>query len=161
MGDAPDPLRAQLAHLLDWEEAHVGFDRAVADLPADMRGAHAQGFAHSPWQILEHMRLAQKDILGFSVSPTYGHDLTWPDDYWPKHPAPPDAVAWDDSVADFKADREKLKQLARNEKNDLSTRIPTGKAHQTVLRGILLAADHNTYHLGLLLAVCRALGIWN
>ncbi len=160
MGDVPDPLRAQLVRLLDWEEAHVGFDKAVGGIPAGKRGARAQGLEHSPWQLLEHMRIAQNDILDFSVSPTYVHKLKWPDDYWPKNPAPPDAVAWDDSVVDFKADREKLKQLARNEKIDLLTRVPTGKAHQTVLRGILLAADHSAYHVGQLVAVRRALGIW-
>ncbi len=160
MGDVPDPLRAQLVRLLEWEEAHVGFDTAIGDIPTAGRGARAQGFEHSPWQLLEHMRIAQKDILGFSVSPTYVHELTWPDDYWPRDPAPPDAAAWDKSVADFKADREKLKQLARKEKIDLLTRVPTGKARQTVLRGILLAADHNAYHLGQLVAVRRALGIW-
>ena len=160
MGDARDPLRAHLAHLLDWEEAHVGFDRAVADIPTDMRGAQAQGFVHSPWQILEHMRLAQKDILSFSVSPTYVHELAWPEDYWPKNPAPPDAGAWDSSIADFKADREKLKQLAGDEHIDLLARVPTCETHQTVLRGILLAAAHTTYHLGQLVAARRALGIW-
>ncbi len=160
MGTLPDPLRAQLVCLLDWEEAHVGFDRAVADIPTDTRGAQAQGFEHSPWQLLEHMRIAQKDILDFCVTPTYEHSLTWPDDYWPTHPAPPDAVAWDDSIAGFNADHEKLKELTRDEKIDLLTRVPTGEAQQTVLRGILLAADHTTYHVGQLVAVRRALGIW-
>ena len=160
MGTVPDPLRQQLVRLLDWEDAHVGFDMAVGDIPADKRGSRAQGFEHSPWQLLEHMRIAQKDILDFSVSRTYVHELTWPDDYWPKSPMPPDAAAWDDSVADFKSDREKLKQLARDEEIDLFTRVPTGTAHQTVLRGILLAADHTAYHLGQLVAVRRALGIW-
>ena len=160
MGNVRDPLRAQLVRLLDWEEAHVGFDMAVGDIPADKRGARAQGFEHSSWQLLEHMRIAQKDILDFSVSRAYVHELTWPDDYWRKNPMPPDAAAWDVSVADFKSDREKLKQLARNEAIDLLTQVPTGTAHQTVLRGILLAADHTAYHLGQLVAVRRALGIW-
>ena len=160
MDTPPDSLRAQLVRLLDWEEAHVGFDRAVADIPIDKRGAQPPGCEHSPWQLLEHMRIAQQDILDFSVNRTYAHNLTWPDDYWPKHPAPPDPVAWDDSIADFKADREKLKDLARDEKIDLLTRVPTGKAQQTVLRGILLAADHTTYHVGQLVAVRRVLGIW-
>jgi uncharacterized damage-inducible protein DinB len=160
MSDPSDPLRAQLARILDWEEAHVGFDKAVDGIAADKRGALARGFEHSVWQLLEHMRLAQKDILDFCVNPTYVHELKWPDDYWPKDPAPRDAKAWDGSLADFKADREKLKQLARNEKIDLFTLVPTGKGNQTVLRGILLVADHNTYHLGQLVAVRRALGIW-
>ena len=160
MNTPPDPLRAQLVRLLDWEEAHVGFDKAVADIPTDRRGAQPQGFEHSPWQLLEHMRIAQKDILDFSVSRTYEHNMTWPDDYWPKNPAPPEAVAWDDSIADFKADREKLKALACDETIDVLTRVPTGEVQQTVLRGILLAADHTAYHVGQLVAVRRALGIW-
>lgn len=160
MSDVCDPLRAHFVRLLDWEEAHVGFDTAVDGIPPDSRGAQAQGFEHSPWQLLEHIRLAQKDLLSFSTSPAYVHELTWPDDYWPTNPTPPDAAAWDNSVDDFKADREKLKQLVRNENIDLLTRVPTGKAQQTVLRGILLAADHSAYHLGQLVAVRRALGIW-
>ena len=160
MSDSSDPLRAQLVRFLDWEEAHVGFDKAVEGIAAGARGARAQGFEHSVWQLLEHMRLGQHDILDFCVNPTYVHELKWPDDYWPKDPAPPSAKAWDDSLAAFRADREKLKELARNETIDLFTLVPTGKGHQTVLRGILLVADHNTYHLGQLVAVRRALGIW-
>ena len=160
MADTPDPLRAQLARFLDWGDAHVGFDTAVVGIPVDKRGAQPQGFAHSPWQLLEHMRVAQKDILEFSVSPTYVHGLTWPDDYWPKNPAPPDAAAWEDRIADFKADREQLQQLAGNQKVDLLAPVPTGTADQTVLRGILLAADHTAYHVGQLVAVRRVLGTW-
>jgi uncharacterized damage-inducible protein DinB len=158
MGESSDPLRAQLVRILDWEESHVGFDKAVDGIPAGKRGALAAGFEHSPWQLLEHMRLAQEDILAFCVNPKYVHELKWPDDYWPKA-APPDAKAWDGSVAVFKADREKLKQLARETK-DLFALVPTGKGNQTYLRAILLVSDHNSYHLGQLVAVRRALGVW-
>jgi uncharacterized damage-inducible protein DinB len=154
-----DPLRAQLVRILDWEEAHVGFDKAVTGIPAGKRGARAAGFEHSPWQLLEHMRLAQDDILDFCVNPKYVHSLNWPDDYWPAA-APPGAKAWNESVAAFKAGREKFKALARNQKIDLFALVPTGKGHQTVLRGILLVVDHNNYHLGQLVAVRRALGLW-
>lgn len=159
MSNSPDPLRAQLLRILDWEEAHVGYDKAVDGIPADKRGARAQGFEHSPWQLLEHLRLAQKDILDFCVNPKYVHNLKWPDDYWPKA-APPNDKAWDESIAAFKADREKFKALARDQKTDLFAAVPTGKDHQTYLRGILLVVDHNTYHLGQLVAVRRALGVW-
>ena len=160
MVQSPDPLRTQLASHLNWEEAHVDFDKATGGIPADKRGAQAQGFAHSPWQLLEHIRLAQKDILAFSVSPTYVHDLNWPDDYWPVDPAPPGAAAWEDSIASYKADLETLQTLALNAHTDLLAPVPTGDLNQTVLRGILLAASHASYHLGQLVAVRRALGIW-
>src|SRR5262245_37560959 len=106
-----DPLRAQLVRILDWEEAHVGFDKAVDRIPADRRGARAAGFEHTPWQLIEHMRIAQKDILDFCVNPRYVHAHQWPDDYWPKGAAPSSNADWDDSIADFRADREKLKKL--------------------------------------------------
>jgi uncharacterized damage-inducible protein DinB len=153
-------LREQLVRFLDWEEAHVGFDHAVDGIPADTRGARAAGFEHSLWQLLEHMRLAQKDILEFAVNAHYVHALKWPDDYWPQNPAPSDAAAWTDSIAAFKNDREQLKQLARNPDVDLFALVPTGKGQQTYLRAILLVVDHNAYHLGQLIAVRRALGIW-
>lgn len=159
MNKSPDALRAQLMRLLDWEEAHVGFDKAIDGIPPDQRGAHVAGLEHTPWQLLEHMRLAQKDILDFCMNSRYVHSLKWPDDYWPR-PAPPGATAWNESIADFKADREKLKQLVRDTQVDLFTPVPTGKEHQTYLRSIMLVADHNAYHLGQLVAVRRALGIW-
>jgi len=160
MSDSPDPLRAYLARILDWEEAHVGFDAAVGGIPDDKRGARATGFEHSPWQLLEHMRIAQKDILDFCVNARYVHELKWPDDYWPGQPVPPGAQAWDGSVAAFKADREALKQLAADRKIDLFGLVPTGEEPQTFLRAILLVTDHNAYHLGQLVAVRRALGAW-
>ena len=154
-----DALRAHLVRLLDWEEAHAGFDKALAGLPADKRGALAPGFEHSPWQLLEHLRIAQADILDFSVNPSYVHDLTWPDDYWPKAPAPPDAAAWDASIARYKAELEAMKELVRNQA-DLSALVPTGKDNQTYLRSIFLVADHAAYHLGQIVAVRRALNAW-
>jgi uncharacterized damage-inducible protein DinB len=153
-------LREQLVRTLDWEEAHVGFDKAIADLPADKRGAIAKGFEHSVWQLLEHMRLAQEDILDFCLNPKYVHTMKWPDDYWPKQPAPPNSAAWDESVASFKRERERFKTLTRETK-DLYALVPTGKGRQTYLRAILLVTDHNNYHLGQIVAVRRALGAWS
>jgi uncharacterized damage-inducible protein DinB len=158
--DISDPLRAQLARLLDWEEAHVGFDKAIAGIPADKRGARAPGFEHSVWQLVEHLRLAQKDVLDFCLNPNYVHAMTWPDDYWPAA-APADEKAWDDSVAAFRADCERLKSLARDETVDLHALVPTGQGHQTYLRAILLMADHNAYHVGQIVVVRRALGLWS
>jgi uncharacterized damage-inducible protein DinB len=152
-------LRDQLIRFLDWEEAHVGFDKAIDGLPADKRGARPQGFEHSVWQLLEHMRIAQEDILDFCVNPKYVHTMKWPDDYWPKQPAPADAAAWDESIASFKREREKFKALARDTK-DLYAPVPTGKSNQTYLRALLLVADHDAYHLGQIVAVRRAVGAW-
>jgi uncharacterized damage-inducible protein DinB len=153
-----DAFRDHLVRVLDWEEAHVGFDKAIDGIPADKRGARAPGFEHSPWQLLEHMRLAQEDILDFCVNANYHHNMKWPDDYWPKA-APPNDAAWSDSIASYKRKREKMKALAR-EIEDLTALVPTGKGNQTYLRAILLVADHNAYHVGQLVAVRRALGIW-
>ena len=153
-----DALRAHLARVLDWEDAHVGFDKAVDGIPADKRGARAAGFEHSPWQLVEHMRLAQADILDFCVNANYHHNLKWPDDYWPA-PAPSSDAAWTESLTSFKASRDDMKALAR-EVEDLTATVPTGKGNQTYLRAILLVADHTAYHVGQLVAVRRALGIW-
>jgi len=159
MATPADPLRAQLVRLLDWEEAHVGFDKAVDALPPAKRGARARGFDHSPWQLLEHMRIAQEDILDFCVNKKYVHERAWPDDYWPTDPAPPTARAWSASVAAFKADRDGMKRVAQRQR-DLFALVPTGTGQQTYLRAILLIADHNAYHLGQLVAVRRAIGAW-
>jgi uncharacterized damage-inducible protein DinB len=148
-----------LARVLDWDEAHVGFDKAVDGIPPDKRGARAAGLEHSPWQLVEHIRMAQEDILDFCVNAAYEHTMTWPDDYWPKDPAPPDAKAWDASIAAFKKDRDRMKQVAR-ETTDLYSSVPTGNEKQTYLRALLLVTDHNAYHLGQLVAVRRALGEW-
>ena len=135
-------VRTHLVRMLDWEESHVGFDRAVAELPAERRGATANEFAHSPWQLLEHIRLAQADLLAFCLDPAYVHALQWPDDYWPASPEPPGDAAWDESVARVRADRERLKQLVADPTLDLAQPVPTGEAHQTYLRAVLVVADH-------------------
>jgi uncharacterized damage-inducible protein DinB len=153
-----DALRDHLVRVLDWEEAHVGFDKAIAGIPPDKRGARAPGFEHSAWQQLEHMRLAQEDIYDFCVNADYVHTMKWPDDYWPA-PAPPSDEAWQQSIAAFTTSRDKMKALARN-LEDLTARVPTGKGNQTYLRAILLVADHTAYHVGQLVALRRALGIW-
>jgi len=157
MGD--EKLREQLVRLLDWEEAHVGFDKAIGGVAIDARGAPARGFEHTIWQLAEHTRIAQADILDFCVNPRYVHEMTWPDDYWPPAPAPPSAETWDQSIASFKRDRDALKAVAR-ETRDLYALVPTGKGDQTYLRAILLAADHASYHVGQIVAVRRALGAW-
>ena len=153
-----DPLRENLVRLLDWKEAHAGFDKAVEGLPFALQGKIPTGFEHSAWQLLEHMRLAQEDILDFCVNAHYA-EKKWPDDYWPADPEPPDASAWERSVEAYKADRDRLKELARNPQLDLFARIPHGEG-QTHLREILLVADHGSYHTGQLVALRRALKAW-
>jgi uncharacterized damage-inducible protein DinB len=159
MNDSLNSIRAQLARALDWEDAHVGFDAAVDGIPVDRRGAHAPGFPHACWQLLEHMRITQHDLLDFCLNSHYVHALTWPDDYWPSETAPtPDA--WDASLAAFTTDRQALKQLVRDLSVDLSATVPAGKGNQTYLRSVLLVVDHSAYHLGQLVAVRQALGVW-
>jgi hypothetical protein len=152
-------VRDHLVRLLDWEDAHVGFDKAIAGIPPDKRGARAPGFEHSPWQLLQHLRLAQEDILDFCVNQAYEHTMQWPDDYWPKDPAPPNDRAWTDSIAAFGRTIDAMKRLALDVK-DLTATVPTGKGAQTYLRAILLSADHTAYHVGQLIAVRKALEIW-
>jgi hypothetical protein len=151
-------IRDHLVRVLDWEEAHVGFDKAIDGIPAGKRGARAPGFEHSAWQLLEHMRLAQEDIHDFCVNPVYVHTMKWPDDYWPS-PEPPSANVWTQSIVSFTQTRDKMKALARDIE-DLTATVPTGKGNQTYLRAILLVADHTAYHVGQLVYLRRALGIW-
>lgn len=159
MAETTAALREHLARLLDWEDAHVGFDTALEGLPPDRRGARPAGFEHTPWQLLEHIRIAQDDILDFCVNPRYEHRMAWPDDYWPSQPGPPDDQAWENSIAACRRAREELKRLARDVK-DLTATVPTGKGSQTYLRAILLTADHTAYHVGQLVALRKALGAW-
>ena len=144
MSDAA--LRSQLARALEWEDAHVGFDRAVEGVPAELRGRVPDGLPYSAWQLLEHLRLAQEDILDFCRNPGYAQ-RDWPDDYWPATPAPATPRAWDDSVAAFRRDRQALARLAADAQVDLFAPIPHGSG-QTLLRELLLVLDHTAYHLG-------------
>jgi uncharacterized damage-inducible protein DinB len=151
-------LREQLAHLLEWEDAHAGLERIVDGVPPDKWGATAPGLPYTLWQLLEHLRLSQYDILDFCRNPGYT-EQRWPEDYWPKVGSPPDAGAVAESVAAFRRDRETLEAMARDRSVDLFARIPHGTG-QTYLRELLLVADHTAYHLGQMVVVRRALGIW-
>lgn len=151
-------LREQLARLLDWSDAHVNFDRALAGVPVTLRGRRPKGMERSPWELLEHLRLCQRDILEFCVDPHY-RERTWPDDYWPRTASPPNPRAWTASVAAFRRDLAALQALARKRTLDLFAQIPHGSG-QTYLRELVLVADHNAYHVGQLVLVRRALGCW-
>jgi hypothetical protein len=154
----PDPLREHLVKLLRGGAAHVDFDSAIKGLPAALRGKRPKGAPHSPWEIIEHLRIANWDILDFSRNKDYVA-LKWPDDYWPRTPKPPSANAWSKSVRAFRADLETMCALVSDPSVDLLARIPHGDG-QTILREALLVADHNAYHLGELLLVRRLLGAW-
>ena len=151
----PDPLRKQLVELLRMEGAHLSFDDAVADFPVKLRGIKPHGAPHTPWQLLEHLRIAQWDILDFSRNPDY-KEMKFPDDYWPETEAPPDAAAWDKSVQQFRQDLKAMEELVSDPGADLNARIPHGTG-QTLLREVLLVADHNAYHLGQLVFVRKML----
>lgn len=151
-------IREQAAKLLDWGDAHVTFEKAVAGIAPKLRGVVPPGLEHSAWQLVEHLRIAQADILEFCRSAKY-KERKWPDDYWPKSSAPRTAAAWKASVAAFRRDRRAVQQLAKDRTIDLFAPIPHGSG-QTYMREILLIADHTAYHLGQLILVRRALRIW-
>lgn len=157
MNDQKD-LRDRLVKLLRGGQAHADFESTVKGLPVDLRGKRPRGAPHSPWELLEHLRLAQFDILDFSRNPNYA-ERKFPEDYWPKSPAPPNAAAWAKSVRAFRQDLESMCELVADPSIDLLARIPHGKG-QTILREALLMADHNSYHLGQLVLVRRLLGAW-
>ena len=156
--DHDKALREHVLNLLKGGNAHVDFDSAIANLPANLRGATPPGVPHSPWRLLEHMRIGQWDILEFSRNPKH-KSPKWPEGYWPKEDAPPDAAAWDKSVAQFRRDLQAMQELVSDPSTDLFARISHGDG-QTILREALLVADHNSYHLGQLVVARRALGAW-
>lgn len=151
-------LRKQIARILGWEEAHATFDRAVEGLPAALRGRVPKGLPYSPWQLVEHIRRTQADILEFCQAKSY-EEKQWPKDYWPESAEPPSARAWDDSIAAVRTDRLALEALTTNPKTDLMARVPNGTT-QTYLREVLLVADHTAYHVGELVVVRRLLEAW-
>jgi hypothetical protein len=152
-------VRAMLGRLLSWEDAHAGFESAVKDFPPELRDARPEGLPYSPWQMVEHLRLAQHDILDFCRNPDY-QPMEWPKAYWPASPEPPSDAAWDASVAAYLRDREALAALAGDTSIDLCARLAHGEG-QTVLRELILAADHAAYHVGQLVLMRRLLGRWD
>lgn len=155
---ADDVLRDHLVRLLTWHSAHHHLDDVVADWPADQRGVVPDGLPYSGWQLLEHLRYTQRDILDFSRDPGY-RTPHWPDDYWPETTAPPSSVDWDRSVERVRSDLRAMCALIEDPANDLYAPIPHGDG-QTLLREAVLLADHNAYHVGQLVVVRRLLGLW-
>ncbi len=158
MDDKDRSLRDHLQELLRGRGAHLDLDKAIDGLAPDLRGKKAPGLPHTVWQLLEHLRIAQWDILEFSrnkdhVSPD------WPAGYWPETEAPPDDAAWDRCVEALRRELQEMRDLVADEKTDLYAKIPWGDG-QTVLREAMLVADHNAYHLGQVVSVRQALGAW-
>jgi hypothetical protein len=151
-------LRKHLVNLLTKGEAHATFEDAVQDVPAAARGTVPEGAAHSLWELVEHMRIAQSDILEFSRDAKH-KSPKFPKGYWPKTATPPNAKAWDKSIKEFLADRDELCKLVEKKSTDLFAEIPHGDG-QTILREVMLAADHNAYHVGEIVVTRRLLGVW-
>jgi hypothetical protein len=151
-------LRKHLVSLLTESHAHADFADAVKDLPVELSGKTPKGAEHSPWELLEHLRIAQWDIVEFSRDPEH-KSPEFPSGYWPTKPAPPDEKAWDKSVKAFHHDLKVFCDLINDESTDLFARIPHGDG-QTILKEALVLADHNAYHLGQLVLVRRLLGAW-
>jgi hypothetical protein len=156
--DPQGPLREHVLELLAGGHAHAKFEEILKDLPPELRGKKPANFPHSPWMLLEHLRIAQADILEFSRNKDY-ESPKWPEGYWPKNEAPPTDAAWDKSIAQFQSDLKTIKDLVKDPGTDLFAKIPWGDG-QTMLREALLVADHNSHHLGQLIDVRRLLGAW-
>jgi hypothetical protein len=151
-------LRDHLLYLLRGGGAHLDFNKAIADLPASLRGGKPAGQPHTPWRLVEHLRIAQWDILEFCRNPKHVSPQ-FPDGYWPKGDAPAGDAAWDRGVTAFRTDLQAIQDLVANPATDLFAAIPHGEG-QTILREALLVADHNAYHLGQLVILRRLLGSW-
>lgn len=158
MRDDHQALREHLVYLLRGGGAHLDFNMAVAKIPARLRGVQPPGLNQTAWRLLEHMRIAQWDILDFCRNPKYV-ELDFPSGYWPSGDSPRGAKAWDHSIRSFRSDLKALEDLASNPATDLFAKIPHGHG-QTILREVLLVADHNAYHMGQLVTLRRLLGAW-
>ncbi len=154
----PTSWQGIVAASLDWRQAHATFDDAVAGLDAALRGRRPEHFSHSPWELVEHIRLAQADLIAFMLDASYKAPA-WPVDYWPSERAPADDAAWDNSIAAVRRDRAKLQAIATRSTLDLTANIPWGNG-QTYLRTILVAIDHTAYHVGQLIVLRQMLGAW-
>lgn len=156
--DPHQSLRKELDRLLSGKGAHADFDAAVAGLAPKLRGVRPEGAPHSAWELLEHLRIAQWDMLEFSLDPKHVSP-EWPEGYWPKSAEPDSATAWEHSVKEFQRDLKAMRELVSDPKSDLLTPFPHGKG-QTLLREALQMADHNAYHVGELIFLRRVLGAW-
>jgi hypothetical protein len=158
--ESADEICTQVVALLRGGQAHITFDDAIKDFPVEKRGLIPEGLPYSAWQIVEHIRITQRDILDFSAPPTGGYQpLEWPAGYWPKSPVPPSEHAWDVSIAAIRKDLDAFESLISRPEADLYKPFRWGEG-QNLLREALLIGDHTSYHLGELVVLRRLLGIW-
>jgi hypothetical protein len=157
----PNPdqsLREHLIYVLKGEGAHAKLEDVLADFPAELRGKKVPNFPHTAWMLLEHLRIAQWDILEFSRNAKH-KSPNWPSGYWPKEEVPPSASAWTNTIRTLEKDMKAMQSLVSDPKSDLFAPFPWGEG-QTLLREALLVADHNAYHVGQLVDLRRLLGAW-
>lgn len=154
----PQALRRHLLDALEWDDAHLPLRTAFAEVPTELRGRVPDGLPYSLWQLLEHVRRTQHDLVAFCRNPNYHHP-SWPADFWPAAPEPPEPEAWERSLTAYHEDLDALKTIVRGEV-DLFRPTPSGTGRQTFLRAILLAIDHTAYHLGQAVVLRRMMGIW-
>jgi DinB superfamily len=160
MAKTDEALREQLVALLKGGQAHATFSDAVANFPTNRIGERPAGLPYSAWQLVEHIRIALHDILEFATNSEYV-ELEWPSGYWPKDAAPGKRDSWDATVKAINADLKSFEDLIHSPDSNLYAPIPWGKNGETLLREVLLAADHTSYHVGELVLLRRLLGIWN
>ncbi|MDQ2899319.1 MAG: DinB family protein [Acidobacteriota bacterium] len=153
-----ESLRRDLLELLEGKGAHADFEAVFSGVPSEARGRRAAGLPHTLWQLLEHLRIAQRDILEFSRNSAHVSPK-WPEGYWPATDAPTEEGNWGRSIAAFKSDLEAMRRLVVDPSTELLARIPHGDG-QTIFREALLLADHNAYHLGQVVSVRQALENW-
>jgi hypothetical protein len=157
-GSAVKEWASIVASALTWEQAHASLDHAVEGLSPILRGKRPPNLPHSAWELLEHIRRTQDDLLQFCVNPKY-HERKWPDDYWPGSPEPPSAAAWTECLAAIRADAQTFADFTVEHAATLTKKVPHGTG-QTYLRTVLVAMDHASYHVGQIVAVRRLLGAW-
>ena len=154
----PQTWKEIVASALDWEQAHVSLDAALANFPAELRGKRPNGLPHSAWELLDHIRATQRDLLEFCTNEDY-KDPKWPDDYWPSSPAPKNDAEWTACIRAFHEDVDALAKFTTETDIDLTSKIPHGTG-QTYLRSVLVVIDHNSHHLGQIIITRRLLGSW-
>jgi uncharacterized damage-inducible protein DinB len=157
-GSALDKWASIVASALTWDQAHASLDRAVDGLAPALRGQRPPSFVHSAWELLDHIRRTQHDLLEFCTNPNY-REPRWPEEFWPASPEPPSDAAWTECVAAIRADAQALADFTIKHAATLTERIPHGSG-QTYLRTVLVAVDHTSYHVGQIVAVRRLLGAW-
>jgi uncharacterized damage-inducible protein DinB len=150
--------REIVASALDWEQAHAGLDSVLANLPAELRGKRPYDLPHSAWELLDHIRTTQNDLLEFCTDQNY-KERKWPDEYWPANPAPKNNAQWNDCIRATHADMDAFAKFVTDTQVDLTSKIPHGTG-QTYLRTVLVSIDHTSHHLGQIIITRRLLGSW-